>query len=122
MSGATGGALGVDGVTVDDLDAQLRSRWPEISSRLLDGTYEPQPVRRAEIPKVSGGVRPLGVPTEFDRLIQQAVMQVLHGNRNESFSDASYGFQPGRYSDESDIQMKLPSDGPTGHGKRVPPL
>ena len=57
--------------------AHLRSHWPETRSRLLDGTYEPQPVRRVEIPNASGGVRMLGVPTMLDRLIQQAVMQVL---------------------------------------------
>ena len=57
------GAPGVDGMTTGDLGAHLRSHWPEIRSRLLDGTYEPQPVRRVEIPKASGGVRPLGVPT-----------------------------------------------------------
>ena len=71
------GAPGVDGMTVGELGAHLRSHWPEIRSRLLDGTYEPQPVRRVEIPKASGGVRPLGVPTVLDRFIRQAVMQVL---------------------------------------------
>ena len=71
------GAPGVDGMTVGDLGAYLKDHWPEIRSRLLDGTYAPQPVRRVEIPKASGGVRPLGVPTVLDRFIQQAVMQVL---------------------------------------------
>ena len=89
-------APGVDGMTVGDLGAHLRSHWPEIRSRLLDGTYEPQPVRRVEVPRASGGVRPLGVPTVLDRFIQQAVMQVLQEDRDGSFSDASYGFRPGR--------------------------
>ena len=68
---------GIDGMTVEALGAWLRDHWSEAKSRLLDGTYEPQPVRRVEIPKASGGVRPLGVPTVLDRFIQQAVMQVM---------------------------------------------
>ena len=71
------GAPGVDGMTVDELGDHLKVHWPEIRSRLLAGSYAPQPVRRVEIPKVSGGVRRLGVPTVLDRFIQQAVMQVL---------------------------------------------
>ena len=90
------GAPGLDGMTVGELGAWLKEHWPETKSRLLDGTYEPQPVRRVEIPKASGGVRPLGVPTVLDRFIQQAVMQVLQGDWDGSFSDASYGFRPGR--------------------------
>ena len=90
------GAPGLDGMTVGELGAHLKDHWPETKSRLLDGTYEPQPVRRVEIPKASGGVRPLGVPTVLDRFIQQAVMQVLQGDWDGSFSDASYGFRPGR--------------------------
>ncbi len=90
------GAPGGDDMTVGDLGAHLRSHWPEIGSRLLDGAYEPQPVRRVEIPKASGGVRPLGVPTVLDRFIQQAVMQVLQEDWDGTFSDASYGFRPGR--------------------------
>ena len=79
-------------MTVEELGAFLKDHWPETRSRLLDGTYEPQPVRRVEIPKASGGVRPLGVPTVLDRFIQQAVMQVLQGDWDHSFSGASYGF------------------------------
>ena len=90
------GAPGIDGMTVEELGAHLQDRWPEIGSRLLDGSYEPQPVRRVEIPKASGGVRPLGVPTVLDRFIQQAVMQVLQEDWDPGFSDASYGFRPGR--------------------------
>ena len=90
------GAPGIDGMTVDDLAAHLQVHWSEIRSRLLAGTYEPQPVRRLEIPKASGGVRPLGVPTVLDRFIQQAVMQVLQGDWDPGFSDSSYGFRPGR--------------------------
>ena len=76
------GAPGLDGMTVDDLGDHLKNHWPEIRSRLLDGSYTPQPVRRVEIPKASGGVRPLGVPTVLDRFIQQAAMQVLQGDWN----------------------------------------
>ena len=90
------GAPGVDGMTVEEFCAHLKDHWPEIRSRLLAGTYAPQPVRRVEIPKASGGVRPLGVPTVLDRFIQQAVMQVLREDWDGSFSDASYGFRPGR--------------------------
>ena len=90
------GASGIDGMRVDELGDHLRDHWTEIRSRLLDGSYTPQPVRRVEIPKASGGVRPLGVPTVLDRFIQQAVMQVLQGDWDRSFSDASYGFRPGR--------------------------
>ena len=90
------GAPGIDGMTVGELGAWLKEHWPETKSRLLGGTYEPQPVRRVEIPKASGGVRPLGVPTVLDRFIQQAVLQVLQGDWDGSFSDASYGFRPGR--------------------------
>ena len=90
------GAPGIDGMTVEELGAYLKDHWPETKARLLDGTYEPQPVRRVEIPKASGGARRLGVPTVLDRFIQQAAMQVLQGDWDPGFSDASYGFRPGR--------------------------
>ena len=90
------GAPGIDGMTVGELGGHLKEHWPETKFRLLDGTYEPQPVRRVEIPKASGGTRALGVPTVLDRFIQQTVMQVLQGDWDGSFSDASHGFRPGR--------------------------
>lgn len=90
------GAPGVDGMTVDDLAAHLKDHWPEIRAQLLGGTYEPQPVRRVEIPKASGGKRALGIPTVLDRFIQQAVLQVLQAAWDPTFSAASYGFRPGR--------------------------
>ncbi len=71
------GAPGVDGMTVDQLPSYLRRHWPQIKEDLLNGTYKPMPVRRQEILKPQGGVRMLGIPTAMDRLIQQAVAQVL---------------------------------------------
>jgi RNA-directed DNA polymerase len=90
------GAAGLDGMSVDDLSAYLKEHWPTIRDQLLDGTYKPQPVRRVEIPKVSGGKRLLGIPTVLDRLIQQAVMQVLQADWDRTFSEQSFGFRPGR--------------------------
>ncbi len=93
---ANKGKGGVDGMTVDELTAHLREHWPEIRRALLDGTYKPQPVRRSEIPKDSGGMRKLGIPTVMDRFIQQAVMQVLQEDWDQTFSAGSYGFRPGK--------------------------
>jgi len=93
---ANKGSAGVDGMTVQQLPEYLKQHWPVIREQLLSGTYEPQPVRRVEIPKPDGGVRKLGIPTVLDRFIQQAVMQVLQGKWDRTFSDHSYGFRPGR--------------------------
>jgi RNA-directed DNA polymerase len=71
------GAAGVDGMSVDAVASHLKEHWPAIRAQLLEGTYKPQPVRRVEIPKASGGTRSLGIPTVLDRFIQQAVLQVL---------------------------------------------
>jgi RNA-directed DNA polymerase len=90
------GAAGVDGMTVDDLPAYLKEHWPTIRAQLLEGTYKPQPVRRVEIPKATGGMRPLGIPTVLDRFIQQAVMQVLQADWDGTFSETSFGFRPER--------------------------
>jgi RNA-directed DNA polymerase len=86
------GAPGVDGMRVDDLAAYLKDHWPTIREQLLEGTYKPQPVRRVEIPKATGGTRPLGIPTVLDRFIQQA----LQADWDPTFSEASFGFRPGR--------------------------
>jgi RNA-directed DNA polymerase len=93
---ANKGSAGVDGMTVQQLPEYLKQHWPAIRGQLLSGTYKPQPVRRVEIPKPDGGVRKLGIPTVLDRFIQQAVMQVLQGRWDRTFSDHSYGFRPGR--------------------------
>jgi len=94
---ANKGAPGVDGMTVQALPAYLREHWPTIRSMLLEGTYKPQPVRRVEIPKPDGGgVRKLGIPSALDRLVQQAVLQVLQRQWDPTFSDSGYGFRAGR--------------------------
>jgi RNA-directed DNA polymerase len=93
---ANKGSAGIDRMTVDQLDDYLKQHWPVIREQLLSGTYEPRPVRRVEIPKPDGGVRKLGIPTVLDRLIQQAVMQVLQRRWDRTFSEGSYGFRPGR--------------------------
>ena len=90
------GAPGVDGMTVEELTPYLKEHWPAIRAQLLDGTYRPQPVRRVEIPKPAGGTRALGIPRVLDRFIQQAVLQVLQGECDATFSPSSYGFRPGR--------------------------
>src|SRR5689334_24966984 len=89
------GSPGVDGMTIDDAKDYLREHWPSIRSQLLEGTYQPQPVKRVEIPKPDGGVRKLGVPCVVDRLIQQALLQVLQERWDPTFSKHSYGFRPG---------------------------
>jgi RNA-directed DNA polymerase len=90
------GAAGVDGMTVGELPDYLKEHWPAIRAQLLDDTYKPQPVRRVEIPKASGGVRLLGIPTVLDRFIQQAAMQVLQADWDGTFSETSFGFRPKR--------------------------
>jgi RNA-directed DNA polymerase len=96
-----GGAPGPDGMTVEDLLSYCREHWAHIREELLSGTYCPQPVRRVEIPKPGGGTRTLGIPTVVDRMIQQALLQVLTPIFDPTFSDASYGFRPGRSAHEA---------------------
>lgn len=90
------GAPGVDGMKTTQLKGYLRRNWHWIKAALLDGTYKPLPVRRTEIEKPDGGMRPLGIPAVVDRLIQQAAMQVLQRIWDHTFSDHSYGFRPQR--------------------------
>jgi len=90
------GAPGTDGMTVKDLRPYLKERWLEIRAALESGAYKPTPVRRVEIPKPDGGVRLLGIPTVIDRLLQQAIAQVLTPIFERKFSAYSYGFRPGR--------------------------
>jgi len=93
-------------MTVDELPGHLREHWPEIREQLLSGTYGPEPVKRVEIPKSGGGVRRLGVPTVLDRLIQQAVLQVLQKRWDPTFSDFSYGFRRGRSAHQAVAQAQ----------------
>jgi RNA-directed DNA polymerase len=93
---ANKGSAGVDGMTVGAITDYLKQHWPTIRDHLLNGTYEPKPVRRVEIPKPDGGVRKLGIPSVLDRFIQQAVLQVLQRRWDRTFSQHSYGFRPGR--------------------------
>ncbi|HBY62336.1 MAG TPA: group II intron reverse transcriptase/maturase [Solibacterales bacterium] len=93
---ANRGSAGVDGRTIAETAAHLKTHWPRIREALLDGSYRPAPVRRVEIPKPGGGVRELGIPTVTDRLIQQALLQVLQPRIDPTFSEHSYGFRPGR--------------------------
>lgn len=93
---ANKGGAGVDARTVQDTAAYLKQDWPDIRARLLAGTYRPEPVRPVGIPKPGGGVRELGIPTVVDRLIQQALLQVLQPILDPTFSEHSYGFRPGR--------------------------
>lgn len=90
------GAAGVDGIGVNEFKDHLKQHWPTIKAKLLAGEYIPSPVRRVDIPKPQGGVRTLGIPTLTDRLIQQALHQVLSPIFEAEFSESSYGFRPGR--------------------------
>lgn len=90
------GGAGIDGMTVEQLPDYLKEHWLAIREQLLSGIYKPQPVKRVEIPKPGGGVRKLGIPTVLDRMVQQAVMQVLQGRWDAEFSEHSHGFRPGR--------------------------
>lgn len=93
---ANRGAAGVDGLDIDQTSRHLVTAWPVIRKQLLSGTYRPSPVRRVTIPKPDGGQRELGIPTVTDRLIQQALLQVLQPLIDPTFSEHSYGFRPGR--------------------------
>lgn len=93
---ANNGAPGIDGMTVADAKPYLTEHWDEIRASILAGTYQPLPVKRVEIPKATGGTRPLGIPTVLDRLIQQAIAQALMPIFDPRFSEASFGFRPGR--------------------------
>jgi RNA-directed DNA polymerase len=103
---ANKGSAGVDGMTIGGITDYLKQHWPAIREQLLNGTYEPKPVRRVEIPKPDGGMRKLGIPTVLDRFIQQAVLQVLQRRWDRTFSQHSYGFRPGRSAQQAVAQAQ----------------
>src|SRR6516162_3454540 len=104
---ANKGSPGIDGMTVEELLGYLEQHWPVIREQLLNGTYEPNPVRRVEIEKPDGGgMRKLGIPTVLDRFVQQAVMQVLQRQWDPTFSDHSYGFRAGRSAHQAVAQAQ----------------
>ncbi len=101
------GAAGVDGMTTEGLPNYLKAHWLDIKERLLRGIYMPQPVREVAIPKPNGaGIRQLCIPTVLDRLIQQAVLQVLQAKWDGTFSEHSYGFRPGRSAHQAVAQAQ----------------
>ncbi len=100
------GAPGIDGLHIDDFPAYAREHWPAIRQSLHDGCYQPQPVRRVMIPKAGGGERALGIPTVTDRVIQQAIAQVMTPIFDPDFSDSSYGFRPGRSAHDALRQVR----------------
>lgn len=101
------GASGIDRMSVSELPSYLRSNWSIIKEHLLKGAYQPKPVRRVEIAKADGGTRNLGVPTVVDRLIQQAMYQVLMPLFDPVFSESSYGFRPGRSAHQAVLQAQI---------------
>lgn len=100
------GAAGVDGMSIDEMPAYLREHWRGIRESLMEGRYQPSPVLRVEIPKPTGGVRLLGIPTVLDRVIQQAIAQVLTEICDPDFSECSYGFRPGRSAHDAVYQAR----------------
>ena len=102
---ANKGASGIDGITTDQIDEYLKINWVEIRDKIRKRKYQPQPVRRVEIPKPNGGVRNLGIPTVIDRIIEQAIAQVLTPIAEPHFSDNSYGFRPGRRAQQAIIKL-----------------
>src|SRR6201997_3967101 len=100
------GGPGVDGMTIEGAKAYLREHWPTLRERLLQGAYQPQPVKRVEIPQPEGGVRKLGIPCGVDRFVQQALLQVLPKRWDPTFSEHSYGFRPGRSAHQAVAQAQ----------------
>jgi RNA-directed DNA polymerase len=101
-----GGAPGVDGISVDELMAYCQKHWTRIREELLNETYRPQPVRKVDIPKPDGGVRTLGIPTVLDRMIQQALLQILEPIFDPTFSDGSFGYRPGRSAQQAIVRAR----------------
>ncbi len=102
-----GGAAGVDGMSVEEMVPYLKEHRDELIASIREGRYKPKPVRRVEIPKPDGGVRLLGVPTVIDRMIQQAITQILQPIFEPTFSSSSYGFRPGRNAHQAIKKAKM---------------
>jgi RNA-directed DNA polymerase len=103
---ANKGAPGIDNMSVEDFPEYARNKWDSIRESLLAGIYQPSPVRRVEIPKATGGTRPLGIPMVLDRVIQQSIYQVLMPMFDPGFSESSYGFRPGRSAKDAVYQIR----------------
>jgi RNA-directed DNA polymerase len=103
---ANKGSPGIDGMTVQQVPGYLAVHWPALREQLLQGTYQPQPVKRVEIEKPGGGIRQLGIPTVLDRFLQQAVLQVLQRDWDRTFSPHSYGFRPHRSAHQAVAQAQ----------------
>ena len=103
---ANGGAPGIDGITIEKFPAVTRPHWHEVLESLMTGTYQPLAVLRVEVPKPTGGTRPLGIPCILDRLIQQAIAQVLGPIFDPTFSESSFGFRPGRSAHDAVYQAR----------------
>jgi group II intron reverse transcriptase/maturase len=103
---ANRGSAGADGLTIEATTEYLKVHWPRIREELQSGRYRPQPVRRVQIPKPGGGTRELGIPSVTDRLIQQALLQVLQPLIDPTFSESSYGFRPGRRAHDAVLQAQ----------------
>lgn len=102
---ANKGAGGVDGISTKEIDQYLKDNWVEIKDKIRQRKYKPKPVRRVEIPKPNGGVRNLGIPTIVDRVIEQAIAQVLTPIAEPHFSDNSYGFRPNRRAQQAIVKL-----------------
>jgi group II intron reverse transcriptase/maturase len=102
---ANKGAGGIDNISVDEIDEYLKENWDDIKERIQKRKYKPQPVLRVEIPKPNGGVRKLGIPTVMDRIIEQAIVQVITPIVEPHFSEYSYGFRPGRRAQQAVIKL-----------------
>ena len=102
---ANKGAAGIDGISVDDIDEYLKENWTSIRESIRNRKYRPKPVLRVEIPKPNGGVRKLGIPTITDRIIEQAIVQVITPIVEPHFNESSYGFRPGRNAQQAVIKL-----------------
>ena len=115
-----GGSPGADGLTIEETPGYLREHWPRLKQDLLEGRYKPQPIRGVEIPKPGGGVRQLGIPTVVDRLIQQAILQILQPQWDPTFHPSSYGFRPKKSAHDAVKAAKVfANEGKTGGGCRL---